>query len=94
MTLNNGLEKLGECEDENSRYREGAFRHTAIRQIEFPATVTQIGDNAFQCCHELSRITFDGDSKLEKIGCNCFYSCNLEEFHAQPRLKMIGEGAF
>lgn len=48
--LNEGLERLGGCEDEDHKLHGGAFSNTAIQEIALPATLVTLGDNTFRYC--------------------------------------------
>ena len=45
--LNEGLEKLGECQDDCD---EGAFRDTQLQQVILPSTLQVLGNNTFSEC--------------------------------------------
>ena len=51
---------------------ENILKNTAIRCIEIPASVTNIGDNAFNGCSYLESIRFHGVSPPSTIGNNIF----------------------
>lgn len=62
--------------------------------MTIPASVREIGTDAFCNCKNLKRICFQGDCELEKLGDGCFSGSGLEEFVAPPRLRRIGSAAF
>ena len=49
---------------------------------------------AFQECEDLKRVVFTSDSRLERIGCRCFYKSKLEEIRMPCTLRQIDNGAF
>ena len=54
---------------------DDAFCETSIREIIIPASVTNINFGAFQLCKNLQKVTFEENSKLEKIDKYAFYYC-------------------
>ncbi len=60
-----------------------------------PATVTTIGDNAFDSCSNLSSITIEPNSKLITIGINAFSNCSsLTKITIPATVTDIGPSAF
>lgn len=53
-----------------------------------------IAQRAFRDCKDLKRVVFSEDSRLEKIGSQCFYGTGLEEVKTPCGLKQIGSGVF
>lgn len=68
MADNMQLKKIG----------NSAFYMSAVKEMDLPATLTEIGDFSFAYCYQLATITF-GDavngSALEKIGAASFICC-------------------
>ena len=62
----------------------GAFEGTALKEIVIPATVTSIGDSAFNGCASLESVTFEEGSKLESLGALAFGSCTSLKQIALP----------
>ncbi len=50
----------------------GAFKGSTISSIHIPASVTSIGEEAFEGCSQLATITVDENCKLEYVGLNAF----------------------
>lgn len=70
-----------------------AFRQTAIKEIEIPSQVENLGDRAFYCCQELSEVKLS--EGIEKIGNNCFHNCTkLSKVNMPESLLNIGGSAF
>lgn len=67
--LNEGLERLEECNDGGG---QGIFSNTCIERATLPATLKVLGDRVFYKCRELTRVIFREESALEKIGSECF----------------------
>lgn len=66
-----------------------------VTSVSLPASVTEIGDNAFSSCGHLTEVTFRGDSRLKRIGNNAFYWCKTLPAISLPQgLEEIGEYAF
>ena len=49
-----------------------------ITEITIPASVTTIGEGAFEGCSKLKKVTFAPDSKLETIRNNAFKDCHKD----------------
>lgn len=77
------------------RIGEGAFRYAHIKEINFPSTIREIGDEAFNGCALLeSQIVLpEGVVKIEK---STFLGCiSLKQAPVLPStLRIIGESAF
>ena len=64
-----------------------------LTQISIPASVTVIEERAF--FHSgLKRLSFEKDSKLEKIGKSAFGSCNINDVMIPSSVKYIEDYAF
>lgn len=71
----------------------GAFYKTAITEINIPGSCKTIGDNAFQLCPNLSRVTL-GDG-VETLSEGAFRECSkLSEINLPASLKTIGQYTF
>jgi len=68
-------------------------RNSSLTSINIPASVTSIGDYAFQYS-SLSSITFDGNSVLTSIGNFAFSYSNISEIIIPPSVTSIGDYAF
>ena len=62
--------------------------------MTIPASVTEIGAEAFCNCKQLKRVIFAGDSKLERIGYDAFQNSGLEEITIPSRVTIINCDAF
>lgn len=80
----------------------GSSLHTGIysncvkaETIFIPSTVTTIEQNAFNGCDNLMSVTFDGNSKIQKIGMGAFSDCeNLMSVKLPESVQCIDECAF
>lgn len=70
------------------------FCGTDIEAVTVPASVEEIGAEAFSYCYSLRRVEFAAGSRLKRIADSCFRESSLEEFRAPPRLKEICDSAF
>jgi hypothetical protein len=65
-----------------SRLREiedaAFFSCSDLRGLAVPASVEIIGDRCFQNCSRLCRVTFEGISRLRRIGGLAFSGCNID----------------
>lgn len=69
------------------------FERSAIREIELPEGLEEIGNSCFYECFKLEKITFP--NSLTKIGEYAFQYCmSLKEFKAPTSLKFIDRYAF
>ena len=66
-----------------------------IKQLEIPATVTNIEERAFENCRSINTLTFEEGSALESIGSWAFYNNHaLESVELPEGVKEIGDAAF
>ncbi len=77
----------------------GAFMgNTTMTQIAIPASVTTIGDFAFQGCTALTKVTFAAGSKLAELGTfdyQVFNGCtNLKEIALPAGVTVLGGNTF
>lgn len=89
-----------------SIYRQAFFNCSSIESVTIPASVTEIGDNAFgfdandyggDQPMNLARVVFCDNSRLTSIGPDAFKDCKKLErvtFGANSRLERIETGAF
>lgn len=56
--LNEGLKRLGGCEDEDDSHHERIFRNAGIRQVTLPSTLRVLGDRTFDACRRLEKVVF------------------------------------
>jgi uncharacterized repeat protein (TIGR02543 family) len=78
------------------RIERGAFQHQrSLSQITIPASVTSIGDNAFQWNRRLTSLSFESGSKLRSIGSYAFENARLLTNITLPAsVTSIGDQAF
>ena len=62
--------------------------------MEIPASVEEIGSEAFYGCERLTKITIVPNSRLTKIGNRCFSNSGLKAFVLPAVLKALGDDAF
>lgn len=68
--------------------------NSKLSSVFIPASVNQIGANAFYSC-EMNTVTFADDSALERVGESCFRGNDLLKLSTLPAsLKYIGAWAF
>ena len=89
---NSQLKSIGE-------YAFGAFPtdtvSPAYTSVQIPASVTEIGQNAFYRCTELKTVEFEEGSQLKALGDGVFVDCgSLKEFTIPANVETIGEMAF
>lgn len=65
------------------------FYGTGIESVTVPASVREIGTDAFRNCKNIKRIQFQNDSALEKIGIRCFQESALERITIPKGVKGI-----
>jgi len=62
--------------------------------ITIPNSVTSIGEQAFQTCSNLKRVSFIANSKVTTIGSHAFSGCALIDIAIPNSVKTIGNNAF
>lgn len=83
VTLSGKISSLG--------YR--AFQESGLRAIHFPETLTEIGENAFAACENLTEITIP--STVTSVGRNIFLNCtSLETVNFLASVESIGNMMF
>ena len=65
-----------------------------MKSAVIPATVTEIGREAFYDCEHLSSVVFKGQSQLRSIEAGAFYIAGVERLDLPATLERIGDGAF
>ncbi len=71
------------------------FFSSAIKNITIPASVEEIGDQAFMQCSQLTSITWEAGSALRTIGKQTFSSCSALESVVLPQsIESVGDLAF
>lgn len=94
VILNEGLETLGGCEDEDGQYHSGVFRNSQLRQIALPSTLRVLGDGTFNRCRELNRVAIREDSALKRIGAHSFSESGVEKITIPRTTKAVSANAF
>lgn len=69
VIIPNGTERIG----------NHWFWGADIEKITIPASVLEIGTDAFCECKKLREVIFEEGSRLEKIGQSCFYSARIRK---------------
>ena len=62
----------------------------SLKQVSIPQTVKTIGDYAFVNCEQLAKVTWEGQSKIQKIGREAFAVCNIKKLRIPATVKKIG----
>ena len=70
------------------------FMNSAVETIVIPASVLEIGKEAFRGCAKLKRVEFAEGSLLETLDDGCFRESGLEEVRMPQSLRQIGNQAF
>ena len=70
------------------------FMNTSVTSVSIPATVKNIGNNAFQNCGNLTSLTFEGESQLKQISLQAFYNTVLTTIDIPASVTSIGTLAF
>ena len=74
--------------------KEAFSQCKALREIEIPASVEEIGEGCFSLS-SLSRVTFGSGSVLKRIGASAFSECRqLREIEIPASVEEIGEFSF
>ncbi len=85
LVLNNQMEKI----------EDGTFRWTDIEEAILPERITSIGQDAFECCYALRKVTLP--RYLDFIGDGAFYFCQsirtLVSLNPEPP-RLIGDRVF
>lgn len=88
-------------EQKNAEFPEGIkeigdrwFMGSQIENITIPASVMEIGNEAFRWCENLRCVIFAKDSCLEAVGDLCFADSGIQEINAPRSLKAIGKDVF
>ena len=70
----------------------GIFSNSGLREIEFPATLKEVGYNAFNGCKSLQSIRLN--SGLKSICCSAFKGCAIKSIVFPATVEDIQRGAF
>ena len=82
VTLEDGIKKIS----------YGMFCDTALKIIDIPGSVFQIGEDAFADCKKLQKVTLH--EGIKKVGKNAFYNTSLKEITIPSTVTEIGKNAF
>lgn len=75
------------------RIGKGVFKNMNFERVLFPDSIISFGENAFEECKELRKITMPPE--LKEIGAMCFQGCSqLEKVVLNDQLESIELGAF
>ena len=70
------------------------FYNTDIESVTIPASVKEIGADAFCRCEELTSVTLAENSKLEKLGAGCFAESGLEKLTIPRSIRELKKSVF
>ena len=70
------------------------FRESGIGNITIPASLKEIGSEAFYGCNCLKCVTILPGSQLEKIGPDSFYGAGVERMVIPKSVEAIHDSAF
>ena len=89
-----GCEKLKKVtlEDGIKKISYGMFCDTALKTIDIPGSVFQIGEDAFADCKKLQKVTLH--EGIKKVGKNAFYNTSLKEITIPSTVTKLGKNAF
>lgn len=77
------------------QYGTGAFARSAMTSVVIPDSITEIGNNSFYNCTQLTSVQIGSGSALASIGCNAFSGCRtLAEMYIPASVTSIGDSAF
>ena len=95
VTIQPGVQEIGSKvqHPDGSEEMQGAFRYSAISDIEIPGTVRMIPEEAFCGCKNLKKAVLR--EGVEEIGEEAFFLCaELTEIHIPATATKIADGAF
>ena len=84
MQLNEGLTTLD----------EDCFAATALKLVNFPLSVREINNGAFQKCRDLWHLNIPRNGDLQRIGIRAFSETSVKEFQAPCKLTQLAQSAF
>ena len=82
VTIEKGVKKIS----------YGMFCDTALKIIDIPGSVFQIGEDAFADCKKLQKVTLH--EGIKKVGKNAFYNTSLKEITIPSTVTQLGKNAF
>jgi hypothetical protein len=83
------FEKVSKLE----RIGRHAFCEAALKTIEIPSSVEEIGDYCFYQCFRLREVYFENGSKLKKLGACAFCRTDLSKIEIPSKCQFLG-GSF
>ena len=75
-------------------FSEGFSSGFRLKSVAIPASVREIGDEAFFECMKLEQVSVEADSQLVAIGKNAFSMTLIASFTIPKGVERIGQGAF
>ncbi|MDE6520348.1 MAG: leucine-rich repeat domain-containing protein [Ruminococcus sp.] len=78
--------------DDVVKIGERVFRGRNIKSVTIPSSVKVIEREAFELCHNLTKVTLNNG--LENIKKDAFHGCSINEIEIPETVKTIGEDAF
>lgn len=100
-TLVRGINVWNLREQKNIVFPEGIerignhwFWGASIESVTIPASVREIGADAFCYCKKLKSVAFAEGSRLEKLGAYCFSLSALEKIFIPRGVKELQKGTF
>ena len=70
------------------------FKNSEVESVEIPASVAEIGDQAFYGCEGLRKVTFAQDSRLKRLGAESFCGSGIEDITIPRSVSEIRPHAF
>jgi hypothetical protein len=86
----NDIQLLGNI----NKIGNGAFTGSYIYSIDIPATVTEIGDEAFASCPRLTDVDLTGNTVLASLGDKAFYGFKGLSLTFPASLSLVGDYCF
>ncbi|MBQ3494802.1 MAG: leucine-rich repeat domain-containing protein, partial [Clostridia bacterium] len=76
------------------RFKEDAFSRTQLTEVFIPASVTDLGSNAFSSAKSLKKVEFSEDINIKSTGSYTFNSAPIQEIELPESLTSIGYCSF
>ena len=71
-----------------------AFSQTKLSEVRIPASVQEVGANAFSWCRGLESVRFEAGSRLREIGYKAFMTVSIREVQIPACVSVIRPYAF